>query len=95
MAHRVSEELEEASDSADRVFKKGDKVWHRGAKMTGTVMCVIKYSDKTLEIKVLRDKREDDTIHTTETTWWASYHTEQGELPQCYRRRKPMPPPTE
>jgi hypothetical protein len=78
--------LPEHADSAGRVFKKGDRVYHRGTKDNATVIGVIPQGDKTLEILIRPDEkpaipgvRDAMTAYERLPRFWASYHTEPGE----------------
>lgn len=71
--------LPEAPDSAGRIFKRDQRVYHRGTKDNATIIGVIPQNDRTLEILIRPDEKLGMTRFQRMPRFWASYHTEPGE----------------
>ena len=57
------------------VIEVGRWVRHRGTRMWGEVLEIIPQHDRTLELKVQREKPLTSTGGNA-PTWWASYHVD-------------------
>lgn len=62
------------TETQGRTWEVGERVYHRGAKLNGTVAEIRPMADGSYELRI--DPEEDRELPCD--AWWASYHTEKG-----------------